>query len=461
LSVIAIACASRWITDGKAAFAFSTGLSAGAVFLTKPDLFLALTVTLAVAITLLWNSPAKVRSGPVLSILLASAGALIPVGAFAIYFAMAWGWAHAINAITGSWLPLLTTDAAHNDFYKWCLGLDRPSANIALAARHTAIVLVTVAFAGSCARYFSKRNYVLIAALLAGLLYLVYQAAAKYPWLEIGSSFAPLTLLGCGFLTWKSWKTRRTPEQKTLVLPLLWSVFSLFLLAKMGFATRIWHYGFYLALPAALFLIFCIAWLVPKELARFGIDARMFRILVAVFGIAGIVRLFGISDMFYQARNLAVADRGDRIYAFNRAVNEVSYGIDLTVSWLQKNTSPTNTVATIPEGVMVNYLLRRPNPAPYTGFTLPEIQAYGEPNMVSAYERNRPDYIVVIHRDSSEYGVGYFGSDPRFGREMMNWVKSNYSTALLMGHEPLQTNRFGIKILRRNGLSPLTTASLR
>jgi hypothetical protein len=148
-----------------------------------------------------------------------------------------------------------------------------------------------------------------------------------------------------------------------------------------------------------------------------------------------------------------VAGDGDRIYTFNRLVSEVPYGIDLTVSWLQRNTSPTSTVATLPEGVMVNYLARRSNPTPYAGFTLPEIQAYGESNMVRAYDRTRPDYIVVIHRDSSEYGVNYFGTDPRFGLEMMNWVKTNYSTVLLMGHEPLQTNRFGIKILRRNDLS--------
>jgi hypothetical protein len=452
LSICALACLYRWISSEQNAWTFVAGLCFGAVFLTKPELFLALSATLGAAVWV-WQTNSTLscsqRIRPMLLLLL---GSIIPVGAFTLYLSMAWEPVEALKAVTGSWLPLLTTSAAHNEFYKWCLGLDRPYENVILIARHSAIVLSTVAFLALCARFFHRRNYALNAGLGIGLLFLIYEATAKYPWLQIGSAFGPLALAGCVFVAWKFWKTRHSAESSQFYFPLLWSVFALFLLAKMGLATRIWHYGFYLAMPATGFLIFLVAWILPRELERFDVNPTMFRALAGIIAIAGLINLFGISDLYYQAKNLAVADGGDRIYAYNRRVNEIGYSIDQTVARFRTNTPPSATVALLPEGVMVNYLARRSNPTPYAGFTLPEVQACGERKMVAAYAQSRPDYIVLMHRDSSEYGVGYFGSDRCYGYEMMHWVRTNYSSVWLIGCEPLQTPAFGMKLLKRTEL---------
>ena len=114
-----------------------------------------------------------------------------------------------------------------------------------------------------------------------------------------------------------------------------------------------------------------------------------------------------------------------------------------------ENVPSTATLAVLPEGNMVNFLSRHSNPTPYPSFTLPELQSFGEENMVEAYRQRSPDYIVLIHRDSTEYGFRHFGQDERFGAATMRWIRANYVQAHLIGHEPFQTDEFGIKILKR------------
>ena len=120
-------------------------------------------------------------------------------------------------------------------------------------------------------------------------------------------------------------------------------------------------------------------------------------------------------------------------------------------TWIETHTAPTNTLAVLPEGVMLNYLTRRDNPTPYVVFAF-EVRAFGEQTMLSAYEKNPPDYVVLIQRDSSEYGVRYFGQQKGYGLDVMEWVRQNYEPVELIGAEPLQTGAFGIKILKH--LSP-------
>ena len=119
-----------------------------------------------------------------------------------------------------------------------------------------------------------------------------------------------------------------------------------------------------------------------------------------------------------------------------------------TVTWIEVHTAPSNTLAVLPEGVMLNYLTRRENPTPYAVFAF-EVWAFGERNMLAAYRRNPPDYIVLVQRDTSEYGVPYFGMKDGFGYDVMQWVGRNYGPVELIGGEPRLGGAFGIKVLKR------------
>lgn len=455
LSVAAIACLCRSIVSKQSLWAFATGLCSGCVFLTKPDLFLALAATLAAGGFVKLTSHRKAQTFPFRFFFSFLLGLTLPVLAFAAYFEIVWNLREGLKAVAGSWVPLLTSHITKNAYYQGRLGLDQPIVNIGLIFRRFAGFVLVVGILTLFSRCFERRNMAACVGLgLVLVLLLLGAISNSFRWSMCGSALAPATFIGCVFVAWKWWKVRYLPESAILVFPLLWSVFALFLLAKMGLWPRIFHYGFYLGMPAAIFVVFLLVWLLPEELNRFEVNPIAFRILATVFIAVGIFQLLKISNGFYQAKGFTVGQGNDRIIAYNPNVRDAGYGyaVQEAVTWIQNNTSPSNTLAVLPEGVMVNYLTRRINPTPYTVFALSEIQAYGETNMIRAYDRNSPDYILLIHRNSSEFKMNYFGLERGYGYDMMQWIRTNYSSVWLIGHEPLRTDLFGIKLLKRNNL---------
>ena len=106
------------------------------------------------------------------------------------------------------------------------------------------------------------------------------------------------------------------------------------------------------------------------------------------------------------------------------------------------------TLAVVPEGVMLNYLMRRVNPTPDLFWDPNALAIFGQTRMTADFEKNPPDYIFLVDRDFSEFGVGNFGASPDFGLPLMQWMQKNYQTEAVMGHEPLKNGLFGIEILK-------------
>ena len=451
LSVVALGCLWRWIEAKKDVWAWTAGVCAGGVFLTKPDLFLALAAALAVAVLIARAQGGEGRPRGFRWLWLLVMGLASPSVLFVVYYSAVWNFKEGLKAVVAAWLPLLTTSAAENLYYRHGMGLDQPLFNLEGIALSTLGLLVALAFLAVCARFLNRNKLASLAlgALLMVALYWVYE---RVNWGMCGWVFWPTVLFGAGYAGWRWWGSRHTPEGVVWVFPLLWSVFALGLMPKMGLFTRITHYGFYLGMPAAVFVVYELSWLLPRELERFQVNTKIFRVLAAAFLAVGLLQLTRQSEKFYALKYLPVGSGGDRILTPDQNHDAYGIGTKLVLAWLQYHTSPTNTLAVLPEGNMINYLSRLPNPTPYTVFSLPEVRAFGETNMLKALEAHSPDYVVVVHRDASEYGVKFFGQDPAYGYEIMQWVRTNYSAVRLIGHEPLQTNLFGIKIMRRNGL---------
>ena len=107
----------------------------------------------------------------------------------------------------------------------------------------------------------------------------------------------------------------------------------------------------------------------------------------------------------------------------------------------------------MPEGIMLNYLARRTNPTPYILMTPVEVAAFGETNILGAYQRSRPDYVVIVHREGEDWETDYFGHQRGgYGYDLMQWVRTHYTVVWGVGPEPLQGHAFGIRVLKRNDL---------
>jgi hypothetical protein len=78
----------------------------------------------------------------------------------------------------------------------------------------------------------------------------------------------------------------------------------------------------------------------------------------------------------------------------------------------------------------------------------PEVIMFGEDQIVAGFEAHPPDFVVLCHKDTSEYGAPLFAHD--YGRKIAAWVHDNYESVVLLGDPPLvEVDRFGILILRR------------
>lgn len=444
VSVIAIVFLSRWIRDEKLRFAGAAGLCFGLVFLTKPELFAAITVTTALAFVIELRSQ-KNRSFTIKSGACFLAFALLPVAGFFLYFAAVMGLANGLHFTFWSWTVMFTTKAARNKFYEWCLGLDDPFENAARMFEHLGGLIAVCA--GLFLSFRQMRSRALrYAALLVPLA--VFAAAFRFDWGECGRSLPLLCGLICLHLFWE-WKHADSSRARVLAFPILWTVFALFLLAKMGLHSRVWHYGFVLAMPATMTVVYYLGWFLPKALERFGLRVCLFRATIYALMAAGVIRLIGLSNEFYRAKTYAVGRGGDMMLTFQPGTNARGKALNLAVDWLEKNTAPDATVACLPEGVLLNYLARRVNPTKYLAIVLMAGQGFDESELVRDFAAARPDYFLLVHRDAEEVGVQYYGHAHNYGLEMMQWIDANYAPVYLIGNEPMRDEKFGIKIFRR------------
>jgi hypothetical protein len=195
---------------------------------------------------------------------------------------------------------------------------------------------------------------------------------------------------------------------------------------------------------ATLILIAALLDWIPRALERHRAPGIVLRAVGAVgiaFVLASAVR---DSYRFLAAKRTVIGSGADAFRAdvrgpFVAAALESLGGLE-----------PRGTLVALPEGVMINYLLRRPSSIPYLTM-LPSDQAqFGEDELLGSMERRPPDVVVLVHRTTTEFGLPLFGRD--YAPRTLDWIYARYAVAFTVGDPPLQADaRFGIRALRRAG----------
>src|SRR5208283_4975736 len=98
------------------------------------------------------------------------------------------------------------------------------------------------------------------------------------------------------------------------------------------------------------------------------------------------------------------------------------------------------SLACFPEGITINYLARLRTATGYVNFNPPDLLLFGEDRMLEALKDSPPDYVFLVHKDTSEFGERFFGRD--YGRKIFAWIEENYQEQPLpmldLGAEPLR-----------------------
>ena len=426
LSIVVVAWLSDWVDKRQVRYAVAAGLGSGLVFLTKPDVFLALAVCVAAAF--MAASYSQRRAGfAVKSLLGFLAAGVVPLLGFYAYFVRVEDWRSGLRGVFAAWMPLWHTSITQDPFYQWCLGLDLPFMHVEKMVEYFMFVMVVTviyawAYRGDVESKFKRMGTPWVVMLLLALPLMVLGAA--WSWMDCGRVLPLVGMCTCVLL---GVNYRKSSMDPALIFPLLWNVFGVALLAKLGFYPRIWHYGFALAMPAFAGSVYLFVWLLPVWLERrYQVRFQMFRVTACLVLLTGYGHLFWRSETYYVRKTVPVGSGGDKMMAYGAAEDPFHGNVEVALRWMETNAPKGATLAVLPEGAMINYLSRRVNPTRYPVWLPPELKVFGQTNMTAAFEISSPEYVVILNRSLMEYGVGYFGYDPHYGTDLAEWMSDHY-----------------------------------
>lgn len=333
----------------------------------------------------------------------------------------------ALRGLLGTWAGLLTSKVSNNSFYLHCMGLDQPGWNLLrMVGQFAGVVLLTTAlaiidiFRQETSRFF----WLIISAVL--ILFVIIIKKPLIPWFLTGPPL-PLTsfslFLMCLIICFRK-RFDCTLCQRLAPLAIL-SIFSFGLLAKIFLNSRLFHYGFALAMPATLILVVGLVGLGSQVLVARYQRGDFFRILATIIIIADTIFYLKISFYYYNKKTFPINYNDEVIMTYNPAFDPRSEPIAELIFKLQSLPEIENFIV-LPEGVMLNYLLRKPCPIKYINFMPPEMIIFGEHEIFDAIQKHPPQYIVLIPKDTREYGLPEFGEDISYGYKIMTWINQRY-----------------------------------
>jgi 4-amino-4-deoxy-L-arabinose transferase-like glycosyltransferase len=448
LSMASVLCVSLYQRRGSNIYIAGAGLALGLIFLTKVELFFAAmpAVCIGLAPTVLLKPLSQSARLRLLGIFVSST--LVPVIIAFRLLSLVMPMGKALLATTGSFPWALGGEVPSMSFFKFITGLDEPLLNIKKILFWG--MLYSAVFLPAGLLSFLMRSKGLHRPVVALVFFITTAVLLTFEsfqnprlWLDIAR---PLPLLMLVLVVWffvgllmKQYDER---GRERIILQLCMAVLSLLLLAKIVLFSRIYHYGFVLAMPATLLTVVMLTCWVPEWISRRGGYGGAFK--AAALGILFATALFlTFSRGLYLSNKTCKVSKGADAFLTDRrgeVINTLLEKIDNLVK-------PDETLAVFPEGVMINYLARRINPTPYTSFMPVELLMFGEEKMLTALKENPPDWVVLVHRDYSMPGLRFFGRD--FGGSLSDWIVNHYDVQERIGEMPFTGRHFGALLAKR------------
>lgn len=441
LSLAALLLASRY-ADARARWRLvACGASLGLLALTKVEPFAA--AAAGVAALLLAERRDPRRALPPLGVVGSAAAAVFVLAVLALAIRLPWP-----DALRGAGATFVTaTSAAYNSspFVRHSMGLAELGPNVRALIFWCAVYLGWLAVGALAARVLRRwRGGWCAAATGLAVAALVWPVWPRIAWADAARPL-PVVVLAVALATVATLPRYGEGEDRVRIATrLAVAVYAFVMIAKIALTARAYFYGFALA-PAAMLLLVAAAldWL-PAALERRGYSGAAFRGVAAALLLLAVHAHLRATSFQLSRQRYAFGAGADRILGDERARALASAG-----DTLRATMQADDTLAVLPEGLLLNYVLRRPNPSPYVDYMPSEVGHYGERLLVDALSRRPPDWIALVEKDTSEYGPRYFGHD--YGMTIGAWVAGAYRPVSLVGSPPFTGAGFGVLLLRHGG----------
>jgi len=424
----------QWVEEATLPLSFLAGLLLGLTALLKPEILFAAGIVTGVA------AIARCRRGypRMRAIAVWVGGALLPTAGFTAYFLFFLPFHQALFFACHGWLSVVTTTRFTGDKIEMAfLGLNQPWQHF---RQHALATLAACALIGTIAgvTWLSEKTEhrlfrTTLAVVLAGAM--AWLGCFIIEWREIGRCLFGLVLLYV-LITGAIGVFRHKPEPtsgRAEITRLLIAVLALALMARMILNGRIYQYGFYQAALAAVIVPALVIGELPRRLGlrRAGQTALIIGFMALL--VPGIVILARQSAGQLRLKSFVIGEGRDRFYAFPPELEATGETVRLICERLGQD-NEAKTLVVLPEGIMINYLTRRPSPVAPFFFFSSATEGGREEEIVEQLAHAPPDAAVIIGRNLHEYGIESYGERPGSGQLIVQWVNENYRVDLQSPH---------------------------
>jgi hypothetical protein len=408
------------------------GILCGLAVLTKPEVGVATVAALIAALLL----PEKDTARRVRPVLLSLLGLAVAFAATSALIFPDDSLPEIVETIVAPYRTATLPAARSNRWYQRSFGLDAPLTRLlqglgVLAALVVACALL-VKFREPLKRVRTATSTpmrgVSYGATL-GALVVVSLAFKTDAWLRLGQAlpYAVLAILAgyCVPLLSRSNGGKNGRYARTRACVIL-GVFAIGMLLKLGLRARFHHYGFTLAAPATLLCIGGLTRILPVLLRRRFGHVPGLRTLGR--GIVHYVVLMCavISLIVYEARDFPIGQRGDRMHVLSPERDSRTVPFHEALTFLDGRVEPGMHLLVMPEGVLLNYLLRTRPPVDVASLMPLELDVLGPERITHSLRNTTPEAVVLIERDMREYGLADFPPGGFSYAPLMAWIAFRY-----------------------------------
>ncbi len=411
---------TRWV--------FVIGVLVGLTFLTKPELFAAQVIAISLGLILEYREREIIHpsteAGVAVLVSAFAGGALLPIGSAILLLAMELSIVDALRGATSAIRHVFNPNVWGQGFYRDSMGMTDPRGNIFSSVKIFALWSVLMGTLVAIAVLVRRTNLNSLlcatAVFVVVLLGLLLAPGARSTLLDFGAMLTIFSVSTFGALMYAGISPRyRLLRDSHWRLAIVFAAFALCMLSKMVLNPRIFHYGFVLALPATLLVsLVALDWL-PRAVRHLKLDIRVYRGGVLATLVALVVVHLSVASSWIVAKQNLVSDGRDAFLADDRG-----RVVAAALSELEGRLADEDTLAVLPLGATINYLLRHANSTPFVTLLPLEYSLFGETAITAAYRSSPPKYILVLAVDTSAMGQGTFGEG--YGADVWSLIQTHY-----------------------------------
>ena len=436
------------------------GLSGGVmglVYWTKMEVFVALALPLLLGLIASWFQRQVNKRDAFREFLIALTSFLVPIFLFYAYFLTKMPLKEALQIVPNPFSFL--NDVGSLKQYKliqWIWGFDQPKSNL-LKLLHYFLMLVTVlgliigidSLLSGPLKHIKKLSLLVLVALMG----LLYHVSPQIPWLYLGRPLPLLAILITGYYVVRL--LRILKEKRNTGKDLFLMVFSFFctlILLKIVLNTHLFHYGFALALPATLLTIHTLLFIIPQHLDTLKNSQGFYKMTVLSLILFFVYAHIRVEQQVFQFKTLPISQGRDLFLDYDPVLETRGVVVNQALNYMKHKIPPGVKIATVPDGAMINYLSRHPNPIPLLNLNPYNAAMFGEQSYLESLQQSASPYILLMHNDAGKltWGKGVFGKD--YSQLTFTWIMQNYTLEQQFGAEPFSSEEFGIQLLRKNSL---------